>query len=259
MHAHDSHKKALVKLMGDVGRVEGRSSHEVFRDFLEASYRSIRGSVMKGTEGWQANEDEYMKIVQRCRKPAETMRRFSEMLGHTVEALEAECSDFLGPVFMDIGGSKGHGQFFTPHSVSKVMATMQLGDMKAVVEESGRGFFTAQEPAVGMGGMVLAVAELMREQGLIPAMHCHWHMIDVEWKAMAGCYIQTSLAGVNGVVFHGNALSLETWSATPTPMAIVFPRRVDQKPVADQPSVAALPPTVPSGPTGAQLTFDFQA
>src|SRR5690606_35634972 len=139
---------------------------------------------------WQHNEDEYMKIVQRCRQPQQTMARLSEMLAVTVEALEARCADFLGPTFMEIGGSGDLGQFFTPPDLSKLMAMMTI-DLGQLLND--RRYFTAHEPAAGMGGMVLAVAEVMRDRGYEPARHCHWQMIDVEFNAMAGCYIQTSL------------------------------------------------------------------
>lgn len=264
MHPHDAHRRAFIKLTESIGRAEGWGQYEVFRTFLEAAYRAIRGAFLIG-DAWQANEDEYMKIVARCRHKLETMRGLSEMLGHTVEALEASCRDFLGPVYMDIGGSSDLGQFFTPHEVSKLIAEMNVGDMAAVIAQSERGYFTASEPAAGMGGMVLAVAEIMREKGFNPARHCHWHMVDVEWKAMAGCYIQTSLAGVSGVVVHGNALSLESWSAAATPMAVLYPKRFDVAlvpasieaiPTIADPTPSRVKPARPQRAT-AQFMFDF--
>lgn len=264
MHPHDAHRRAFIKLNESVCRSEGWSQYEGFRAFLEAGYRAIRGAFLRG-DAWQANEDEYMKIVARCRHKQETMKSLAEMLHHTVEALEANCRDFLGPVYMDIGGAQELGQFFTPHEVSKLIASIQLGDLDEVVAGSERGYFTASEPAAGMGGMVLAVAEIMRERGFDPARHCHWHMIDVEWKAMAGCYIQTSLAGVSGVVIHGNALSLEYWSASLTPTAALFPKRFDEAvapaPIEAAPAIAApaLSLARPAKPQRAvaQFTFDF--
>lgn len=267
MHPHEPHRKSFINLMEEIGRQEGRARYEVLSDFLEAGYRAIRGSVLKGTDHWQANEDDYMRIVKRCRHPEQTMKRLSEMLAVTVEALEAQLCDFLGPTFMEIGGSGDLGQFFTPPELSRMMARMNLGDIGKIIEGKGRGYFTASEPAAGMGGMVLAIAEYMREQGFEPARHCHWQMIDVEFKAMAGCYIQTSLAGVSGVVQHGNTLSLEMWSASPTPMAMMFPKRFDpgsgdaanRSPEDGRgDEEAPLPiaePTPGAGPT--QMTFDF--
>lgn len=262
MQPHDPFRKRLVKLVDEVCRTEGRSQHEAFRDFLDAGYRAIRGAFLFG-DAWQQNEDEYMKIVQRCRKPSETMGRYAEMLSVTTEALEAECSDFLGPAFMEVGGSKDLGQFFTPHALSKLNAMMLMPDIGEMIASSPRGYFTAQEPAAGMGGMVLAVAELMREKGFEPARHCHWLMVDVEFKAMAGCYIQTSLCGVSGVVVHGNTLSLEEWGSSPTPMAVLFPKRfgeIEQQLVVDaEAAPAPVPLSAPPVPNkGApQMAFDF--
>jgi hypothetical protein len=261
MQPHDTHRKRLIKLVDEVGRAEGRAQYEVFRDFLDAGYRAIRGTFLKG-DAWQQNEDEYMKIVKHCRKPTETMGRYAEMLAVTTEALEAECSDFLGPTFMEVGGSKDLGQFFTPNSLSKMMAMMTL-DLPKLIDGSPRGYFTGQEPAAGMGGMVLAAAEVMREKGYDPARHCHWLMVDVEFKAMAGCYIQTSLCGVSGFVTHGNTLSLAEWASSPTPMAVLFPKRFGQVEIeplmeADMPAAAELPAPLPATKKGtSQMAFDF--
>ena len=266
MHPHDTHRKAFVRLAQSLSRQGGWTEYDAFRAFLEAGYRSIRGAFLHG-DAWQTNEDEYMKIVRRCRHPKETMAAIAEMMAHTVEALEAACEDFLGPVYMDIGGSKDHGQFFTPHALSSLMARMNMPDLAEMIAASPRGYFTAHEPAAGMGGMVLAVAQLMREQGFEPARHCHWQMIDVEFKAMAGCYIQTSLAGVSGVMLHGNTLSLEIWSSSYTPMAWLFPKKFDiaeQKPVEQIAAPTVEPPTpIPRKTAKAvpakagQMAFDF--
>lgn len=261
MNAHDPHQKRLAKLIQEVGRTEGNAQNEVFRDFLDAGYRAIRSAFLLG-DAWQQNEDEYMKIVKRCRHPKETMTRYSEMLSVTVEALEAECADFLGPAFMEIGGSKHHGQFFTPHHLSKANAMMLMGDMAEMIGASRRGYFTAHEPAAGMGGMVLAVAQLMREKGFDPGRHCHWQMVDVEFKAMAGCYIQTSLAGVSGVVIHGNTLSLESWASSITPTAFLHPksfRSIEPDGVPADDMVDPAPEIVPPSPVQErrQLAFDF--
>ena len=257
MNPHEPHTKRFNKLIEAVGRDEGRTTYEVFRDFLDAGYRAIRGAFLFGDD-WQQNEAEYMKLVERCRKPNETMDRLSEMLAVTVEALEASCEDFLGPLLMEIGSSKGHGQFFTPHALSKANAMMLMPDIDRLIESSPRGYFTAHEPAAGMGGMVLAVAQMMREKGFEPARHCHWQMIDVEFKAMAGCYIQTSLAGVSGIVIHGNTLSLECWSSAPTPMAVLHPKTFNApRAQPDEPPAEVPVPQIPIQEPARQMAFDF--
>lgn len=258
MKPHDSYRKQLVKLIEAVTRDEGMRKYEVLRSFLEAGYRAIRGRFLIG-DAWQQNEDEYMKIVRRCQRPDATMARLSEMLAVTVEALEAECSDFLGPTFMEIGGSGDLGQFFTPNELSHLMARMTI-DVDRLVAESPRGYFTAQEPAAGMGGMVLAVARLMREKGFEPARQCHWLMVDVEFNAMAGCYIQTSLAGISGIVVHGDTLRLKEFQSSTTPTGVLFPktfraREPEGNAAADAPP-APQPAMSRDGRPG-QLSFDF--
>ena len=253
MKAHEQYRKDLVNLLGDVGRAEGQSQYEVFRDFLECAYRSIRGSLLIGDQ-WQENEDQYMRIAstRRCDK---TMNRMSEMLGITTLALEVSCEDFLGPVFMDVAAGKELGQFFTPAELNRLIARF-IYPMDQLLKD--RRYFTAQEPAAGMGGMVLAVAEIMREHDYCPAWHCHWQMVEIEFKAMCGCYIQTSLAGVSGIVIHGDTLRLTQNSATPTPMARLFPKSFEpkQKGEAQSPCSGSTSTTV-AREDDAQLQLNF--
>jgi len=79
----------------------------------------------------------------------------------------------------------------------------------------------ASEPACGVGGMVLAANSVLRDAGIDPATEIYWHMVDVDFRAVCGCYLQCALTGAAGVVTHGNTLSLDEWSHSITPAAAV--------------------------------------
>lgn len=235
----DAHREAFdgfADAARNISSREGLATYEVVRHFLDASYRALRGRLLTGA-AFEANEAEYMKIVARMRKPQETMGDFSRMLGMTAIALQAEPIDFIGPVFSEFSASAEMGQFFTPHDLSVLSAKMILGDAKAMLE--GKKFIRLQEPACGVGGMVLAANIVLREQGINVARQAHWVAVDVDYRAICGCYIQLALTDTSASVIHGNTLSLETWGGSITPAAALFPKLDQEVPEVIAPAVPA--------------------
>lgn len=116
-------------------------------------------------------------------------------------------------------GSAHKGQFFTPYSVSKLMAQITLYDAHEAIER--KGYFTLSEPAVGSGGMVIAACDVLHDQGINYQQACHATCIDVDIKAVHMAYIQLSLIGLPAVIVHGNALTLTEHSRWYTPFHIM--------------------------------------
>lgn len=226
---------------------EGWRSAETMRYFLDAGFRAVRGRTLVGEE-FDRNEAEYMAVVNRCRHPAETMKDLSRMLGALALAMRAEPVDFVGPVFCELSSDKEMGQYFTPHCVSYMMAKMIVGDDAiAQVRDGNKSYLTLSEPSCGVGGMVLATNLVLREGGLDLARHAHWHMVDVDHRAMCAAYLQTAMTDCSAVVCCGNSLSLELRLISLTPAAILFPKNFRAK---DQTAVeaAACPAPPPAEP-----------
>lgn len=201
---------------------EGWRGYEVLSNWLEAAYRAMRGALLRG-DAWQKNEDAYMAIVRKCRNdPKATMADICRMTAALTIALEAEPLDFVGPVFSELASDGYMGQFFTPKEVSVMMARMILSDAAELTRE--RVIFCC-EPAVGVGGMVLASNHVLREQGVNVSSRVHWQCTDIDFRAVCGAYVQLNLTGASADVIHGDTLRLEAWQATPTMAAIAFPKR----------------------------------
>jgi hypothetical protein len=103
-----------------------------------------------------------------------------------------------------------------------MMARMTIGDtedLKARIAE--RGFVTAQEPAVGSGAMVIALAQEMLDAGVNYQEHLHVTAIDVDAKCVHMAYLQFSLLHIPAVIVHGNTLSLEEYGQWHTPAHIM--------------------------------------
>lgn len=191
--------------------------YDVFRDFCELSALSISNSVDRLHR--ERREARYLEIVGKYAR--EEVERFPAMLACVVNELEAGMSDVLGRLFMGLElGDAGKGQFFTPFELSSLMARMVMGDAAAAVQR--QGFITLSEPAVGAGGMVIAAADALHEQGINYQQAMHVVAVDIDPTACHMAYIQFSLLHIPAVVVHGNALWPEqTWDEWMTPAHVL--------------------------------------
>lgn len=231
--------------------------HTVFADFVELSALSISNSVDWARR--EKREDRYMGIARRY--SAEEMARFPKMLGCLLMALESEMRDHLGKLFMALElGNHWHGQFFTPYELALLMARMQLGDAAALIE--AKGFITLNEPAAGAGGMVVAAAQVLRDQKINYQQTLHVTAQDLDTTAAHMAYVQLSLLHVPAVVIVGDTLRMTESDRWYTPAHILggwdwkLRRReraevlegaeVNGELVAEVPPAAAVPPAVES-------------
>lgn len=110
-------------------------------------------------------------------------------------------------------GEKYKGQFFTPYHLSKMMALM-LGENSNKIE----GFC---EPAVGSGGMVIARADALLQQGVNYQEVMEVQAIDIDSLCVDMTYIHLTLLHISAEVIHGNSLSLEVFRTWYTPAYIM--------------------------------------
>lgn len=204
----DLHQSEFVSLFRTIARQKHR--YEVFKDFVTMSAISLHNSIAVSDE----LEQQYLQIINSYDKKDQL--KFCELFSHVVMGLEARYCDFLGDVFMALElGSGDKGQFFTPYSVSQMMAKVQFGAVCKHLES--RPFITVSEPACGAGGMIIAMAETMKEEGFNPQTQMFVHCMDIDHVACMMSYIQLSLLGIPAEVVTGNTLSLEWTSIIRTP------------------------------------------
>ncbi|MBU9861777.1 SAM-dependent DNA methyltransferase [Rahnella aceris] len=202
------HKKQFISIFNETARYHHRN--KVFRDFITLAAASIHNGINCNDE----LEKEYMETVRQYE--AKDAERMAMLLAEVVMGLEAESGDFLGSLYMTLElGEAARGQFFTPFCVSRMMAEMQLVDIDSLLAD--KPFFTVYEPACGSAGMLLAIAEVLREKGFNPTRHLWVSCIDIDPVASGMAYIQLSLMGLAGEVVTGNALSGERRRVMYTP------------------------------------------
>ncbi|MBY0560050.1 N-6 DNA methylase [Hyphomicrobium sp.] len=229
---HKARSREFLELVGKISMLEGWREYDALTKWLEAATCALRNPVLR-TIGdkltWDENEARYMKIVHSCRHPDDTMGAMSKMLAVAQLALDEEPSDFIGPMFMEVAANSHVGQFFTPHELSIVAARMTMANprdmLEAVMKDEGRDHLMLCEPACGVGGMVLAANQVMREFNLDPARHAHWVCTDIDLKAVCGAYIQLTLTDTSAVVVHGNTITREMFDVLITAPALRYPKR----------------------------------
>ena len=99
-------RKAFIDAFNQIARRHNR--FDVFRDFVTMAAISLHNALRRE----QTLEDEYLAIVKRYDRSE--INLFPALLGHTINLLEPEPVNILGPLYMELElGNKNAGQFFT--------------------------------------------------------------------------------------------------------------------------------------------------
>jgi N-6 DNA Methylase len=193
---------------------------QVFRDWVEMAALSVANAVDRSQ--FPEREKRYLSVVNKYQKPERMM--FPEMLGHLVMELDRTDKDVFGPLLIHLDqapGNKGLGQHFTPWEVSYAMARMMLGQKVAIeAAVATKGYISVLEPACGAGGMVVAVARAMEDEGVNFQKCLHVAAVDVDSMCVHMTFLQTSLLGIPAIVYRGDSLRNKMDEHWLTPMHI---------------------------------------
>ncbi|MBD2813430.1 SAM-dependent DNA methyltransferase [Xenorhabdus sp. Flor] len=197
MASRTDHQKAFISLFKQTARYQTR--YQVFRDFCNCAMAAIHNQHCFSEE----LEQYYLKTINKYERA--DVDRIVQLFSHVVFGLAQEPNDFLGSVFMQLElGDKDLQQFFTPWEVARMMAKLEMADISALLQE--KPFITLCDPCVGAGCMILAAAEVLREQGHDPLCSLWVHANDIDPLAAVMAYIQLSLTGIPAAVTIGDAL-----------------------------------------------------
>lgn len=105
----------------------------------------------------------------------------------------------------ELGNSKV-GQFFTPFHISQMTADMAIEQ----IEQDGKCIL--YEPSCGSGGMIIAAAKKIKQEGYDYQRQMEVVAQDIDWRSVYMTYVQLSLLGINAVVCQGDSLSNEVIS-----------------------------------------------
>lgn len=202
------HQKNIVKLFEKLRYRHNMFS--VFSDFLEMSAIAISNSVDMINR--PSREKRHLEIIKRYEK--EELEIFPKILDELIDELEENPSDVLGSIYMQLELSNSwQGQFFTPMSISHLMAELMIPGFEKKIEE--KGYISINDPAVGGGATIIGLANALKNKGYNYQKVMRVVAQDIDIKSVHMCYVQLSLLGINAVVIRGNTLTLkfdkDTW------------------------------------------------
>jgi len=207
----------------------------VFADWLEMTAISLHqvpflADELPKDETYQEFEDQYLEVAKRYNR--EELTQFGELFALTVQGIHCRNNDFLGDIYGSLELiNKRAGQFFTPFTVSAILAKGTMEDVRQEIEK--KGVITMNDPASGAGGTLIAAAYEIANQSIDPRTHVQFYATDISRNCFNMTYIQMCLMDLQAVVHHGNTLSMEIWETRKTPQMLLFEDWL-QKSVANQ-------------------------
>lgn len=187
-------KNIVGILHGMAGRL---SLWQIWQDFIMLSAYSVSNAVDK--KHFEEREKSFTSIAAKY-SHAE-LEKFASMLGNVVIGLDKNPDqDFLGDLFMNLNlGNEWKGQFFTPYSVCRCMASMLMSDdVPGKIAE--KGWVSVNDPACGAGALLIAYANECQRRHINYQQSVLFVAQDIDQLAGMMCYIQLSLLGCPGYV-----------------------------------------------------------
>ena len=192
-------------IIDSIEKLSGRfSPYQVFTDWVSMAAISISNACRPLKDKiYMEREEKYLDTFKKYNK--EELKMLTDMLGALTLCFEDKMCDMLGDIYMKSGcGSKRTGQFFTPYHLSYLTASLVYDEQISKLAESE--ILEVNEPSSGGGGMIIAVAEVMKNQGVNYQKQMHVVAQDLDWNSVYMTYVQLSLIGIKAVVVQGDTL-----------------------------------------------------
>lgn len=185
---------------------------KVFNTFIELVALSL--SIISAAESRKERLQRHQEICRQLdRKSIEAYGRMMDYLFEAAAMAMDEPYDILGTVFHELKlHNKWKGQFFTPDSVSRLMAA--LAGIDSLPEN---GFITVNEPTCGAGGLILGAVYQLKQRNQDYQHHALFVAQDIDIRCVWMCYIQMSLFRIPAIVVHGDSLAVKEWEHWCTP------------------------------------------
>lgn len=193
MTAKDEMIKCLAEMAGQY------AEWQIFCDWVKVSSISIQNACcLIHDRVWMRREEEFSEVMKKYSK--EQQKMFAKMYMLLEIELHEQIYDVLGTVYMESGcANKATGQFFSPFNISMAAA-------RTMTFETDERPIKIFEPSAGAGGMIIAVARILRENGVNYQSTLKVLAQDLDWTSVYMCYLQLSLMGIDAVVVQGDSL-----------------------------------------------------
>lgn len=177
---------------------QAHDRYEVLKDYFKIVAITLNNSSeIIHDETWKANEQEYLNTVKKYSK--EELEVLVEAAGMLIIIIDDDIKkgiyqDWLGDLYMkSCTASKEKAQHFTPYSVGKLMADMNIkGDIEKLRTQD---VITFNDPCVGGGCLPIAYCAALRENNINYQQKALVFAEDNDERCFYMTYIQLSLIG----------------------------------------------------------------
>ena len=149
-------------------------------------------------------EEEYLRVVGKYNK--DEINVIASIFGKIImlcQNPDGEFADYLGQIYMETEtNSKEHGQFFTPYSVSQLMAKLTVEN-----KDLSQDVILLNEPTCGSGGTIIALIEELKNRGIDISKRVLVVAQDIDSRCVNMAYIQFALMGIPAIIMKGDTLS----------------------------------------------------
>ena len=215
MSVADNYKE-IVKIMKTCS--DTQNLYEVFTDFVKMMAYNISFAVDMTTKDERIKE--YETIAKKYTK--EQLEGCAQVLALVTSILEQQREDVFGRIYMELGfGDKLKAQEFTPTGISSIMAMLSLDKQSVEGVIKKEGFVSIEDSSCGGGSTIIQAVEELTKIGVNPQSQILVFANDLDFMAVAMCYVQLSLLGIPALIKQQDTLTLMIFSVWYTPFFIL--------------------------------------
>lgn len=214
--------EALIKFS------RSQTLQKTFEMFIEMWALELASFLPTTTEQQRQRYKDLMSGLNQTEKDNALILSNMLMDALTYEVKTKGPKDVLGFLYEQLDlHSTANNQFFTPGDVSELMARLVTPDTAEETEAIQKalkevGYVSCLDPAVGSGRLLYDFASSISEIHHINYQKdLYLEAVDVDIRCVWMTYIQLTLYGIAARVFHGNTLTMQTWSVWKTPTYIL--------------------------------------
>ena len=173
----------------------------IFDDWIKLMAITLANNPhINENETWKYREQQYLDIIKKYN--SSEIEKFALMYAKLIELFNKEISDYLGEIYMKCEMGNGRlGQFFTPFHLSEL--TSKVAGLKSDLN----GIYNVYEPTCGGGGMILAYAKYLQDEGINYQQKMRVVAQDLDWRGVYMTYVQCSILGIKAKICQGDTLS----------------------------------------------------
>lgn len=198
--------KKYIKKYETLAYRNGMGANELFYDFVFFYTSKLRSQ----TEAHEKSAKEYERLYNKYSDEIKSL--FEEMMHDLIESINDTTDDYLGRMYMELGANKKRiGQYYTPFSVSKLMAKMSLTD--GLKNKKDNLPLSISDPCCGSGSLMIAAVDVMKEMNINYAYDTVIYAQDIDPLAASMCYLQLSVLGAAAVVNIGDSIKMDVYDS----------------------------------------------